>query len=233
MKATKWRVMKWVIAPISLVVLAALTIFYAFNTTPSARKIAQRLQERLTRDQEIELALSAAPIHLRAQATVYVLEEGKYVKVREGSNGFSCLVVRFGNMVAPYAYDQEGSETLMLADFRRAELVRQGKTLQEAQSILAGEFKSGKLSAPRRAGVAYMLSPEFVRYDTKTGEKTPVFPPHVMFYAPYVSNADIGARPEHVGSPDHVYILNEGGPAAMFIVVPKSNPAMKENQTSH
>ncbi len=175
-------------------------------------------------EQEIELALSAAPEHLRDGATVYVLEKTGYVRTRQGTNGFSCLVVRFGpNILAPYAYDAEGAKTTMLADFRRTELLLQGKTLQQAQQILAEEYEAGKLKAPGKPGVAYMLSPEFVRINTETGESTQMFPPHVMFYAPYVKNSDIGALPEHVGSQHHVFVLNEGRPDGYFIIVPKGH----------
>jgi len=177
----------------------------------------------MSREAEIELALSAAPEHLRKEATVYVLERGSYVKAREGSNGFSCLVVRFGAIIAPYCYDAEGSQTTMLADFRRAELMEQGKSLQEAERILAEEYKAGKLLPPRKPGVAYMLSPDFKKHDHQAGKSTPVFPPHVMFYAPYAKNSDIGALPEHFNSDSHIFVLNEGRPDAYFIVVPKQN----------
>lgn len=205
--------------------IAMLAAVYAPLSMTGEKSAKSVIREPMLRDQEIELALSAAPVHLREQATVYVLQNGKYVKVQEGTNGFHCLVVRFGNLIAPYAYDAEGAETLMLADFRRAELVAQGKSVQEAQKIILKEFESGKLLAPRRSGVAYMLSEDFVRRDPKTGEETQVFPPHVMFYAPYLKNTDIGALPEHFNNPDHVYVLNEGRPDALLIVVPKSNPA--------
>ena len=49
----------------------------------------------------------------------------------------------------------------------------------------------------------------------------PVFAPHVMLYAPYMKNADIGALPEHRGSEAQPWILNEGKPWAYIIVVPK------------
>jgi len=176
----------------------------------------------MPREQEIEMALSAAPEHLRKDATVYELERGKgFVKAREGKNGFSCLVVRFGAIIAPYAYDAEGSQTTMLADFRRAALMEQGKDLKEAERILAEEYKAGKLMAPRRPGVAYILSPDCMKHDPNTGAKTRVFPPHVMFYAPYVKNADIGALPEHFNSDKNVFVLNEGRADAYFIIVPK------------
>lgn len=46
---------------------------------------------------EIQLALSAAPEHLRAGAAVYVFGKSGYQKVRNGMNGFTCLVNRDGN----------------------------------------------------------------------------------------------------------------------------------------
>ena len=41
----------------------------------------------MPRDKEVALALSAAPEHLRANATVYVLEAHGFTKVREGAMG--------------------------------------------------------------------------------------------------------------------------------------------------
>jgi len=200
-------------------------IAVAAATQLSAQEPAKNnLPMLMPREQEIELALSAAPEHLRQDATIYVLERGKgFIKAREGKNGFSCLVVRFGAIIAPYAYDAEGAQTTMLADFRHAVLMEQGKDIKEAERILAEKYKAGKLLAPRKPGVAYMLSPDFMKHDSKTGAKTPVFPPHVMFYATYVKNADIGALPEHFNSDKNVFVLNEGRPDAYFIIVPKDS----------
>src|SRR5260370_39026158 len=50
--------------------------------------------ELMPREQETALALSAAPKHLRNGATVYVLEHEGFIKVKEGVNGFTCLVHR-------------------------------------------------------------------------------------------------------------------------------------------
>jgi len=91
------------------------------------------------------------------------------------------------------------------------------------ERILAEEYKAGKLIAPRKPGVAYMLSPDFKKHDSRTGQSMQVFPPHVMFYAPYVKNADIGALPEHFNSDKNVFVLNEGRPDAYFIIVPKEH----------
>src|SRR5258708_832600 len=51
----------------------------------------------LPQEQEIELALSAGPEHLRLEATVYVFGKHGYEKLRNGKNGFTCMVNRDGN----------------------------------------------------------------------------------------------------------------------------------------
>lgn len=43
-------------------------------------------------EQQIELALRAAPTEVSSKATVYILGVKRYEKAREGTNGFSCLI---------------------------------------------------------------------------------------------------------------------------------------------
>lgn len=180
------------------------------------------LPELMDREKEIEMALSAAPEHLRKEAAVYVLQRGGFVKAREGSNGFTCLVEREGvKGTSPLCFDKEGSETTLLMVFRKSQLIEQGKEQKEVERVIDEEYRTGKLLAPRKQGVAYMLSTEFKTHDHKSGKMVTVFPPHVMFYAPYMKNSDIGARPEHRGSVSQPWILNEGKPYAYIIVVPK------------
>jgi hypothetical protein len=46
------------------------------------------------REQQIQVALSAAPTEVSSKATVYILGPQGYEKIREGTNGFSCLIER-------------------------------------------------------------------------------------------------------------------------------------------
>jgi hypothetical protein len=197
----------------------ALTVCMSFAISSLAQSNGKI--EVMDREREIEMALSAAPEHLRKDATVYALERSGFVKIKEGTNGFSCLVTRSATETAPMCYDAEGSQTTLKADLRRARLRAQGKSEQEIESIIAGEYRAKKLLAPRRPGVAYMLSTEFKRHDHNTGKTTVIFGPHVMFYAPYMKNSDIGALPSHRGSQSQPWILNEGKPNAYIIVVPR------------
>jgi hypothetical protein len=181
-----------------------------------------QLPELLPRERELELALSAAPEHLRKAAAVFVLQRGGYVKAREGSNGFTCIVEREGvKGIAPVCFDQEGSETTLLMAFRKARLAEEGKNAQEVERIIDDDYRTGKLLAPRKPGIAYMLSSEFKVHDHKSGQMASVFPPHLMFYAPYRKNSDIGARSEDFGSQSRPWILNEGKAYAYIIVVPQ------------
>lgn len=53
-------------------------------------------QALLSPEKEMELALKAAPAHLRSTASVYLFGKRGYEKARTGTNGFSCMVNRDG-----------------------------------------------------------------------------------------------------------------------------------------
>ncbi len=202
---------------------ALLLCGFALSTTGFAQ--SDNKPQLIEPAMEIEMALSAAPQHLRNGATVYVLKRGGYVKVREGSNGFTCLVEREGGKdTSPICFDREGSETTLAMVLRRMQLVEQEKGPKEIDHTIDEDYHTGRLFAPRKPGVAYMLSTEFKRHDHKTGNMVAVFPPHVMFYAPFMKNSDIGARPEDRGSESQPWILNEGKAWAYIIVVPSKYP---------
>jgi hypothetical protein len=166
----------------------------------------------LPRDLEIELALNAAPKHLRGGATVLVLESTGYVKAREGTNAFTCIVSRRGGDVFPVCWDAEGAKTLLPIDLDAAKLRIGGASIADIDRQVAEGFKSGKYRAPARAGVAYMLSPMRYRIDEQ-GKVTPSNPsPHVMFYGPGLTDADIG------GVRGSLVFMNKVGPDGMIIV---------------
>jgi hypothetical protein len=69
----------------------------------------------LSREEKIKLAEGAAPPEVSSKATVYVLDSTGYVKVRDGSNGFSCFVDREAPVnLEPTCFDTEGTATTLL-----------------------------------------------------------------------------------------------------------------------
>src|SRR5437868_11224607 len=173
--------------------LISLVLFTAFNA--AAEKLAvPNTPPLLPREQEMKLALSAAPEHLRDQAVVYVLKKAGFVKVRDSGNGFTCIVNRDHPLnQKPTCYDAEGAATILPKVLRVGELLLQGKPLPEISAEIKEGFRTGKFISPRRPVVAYMLSGDIKAYNPATGE-IGSFPPHVMFYAPNLTNQDIGSE---------------------------------------
>ena len=200
--------------PSRLLALALASALFAARShaqTPSSR-LAPKDHPLLPRDLEIELALNAAPKHLRDGATVLVFEASGYVKAREGTNAFTCVVSRRGGDVFPVCWDAEGAKTLMPIDLDDAKLRLAGTSIAEIDRQIADGFKSRKYRAPSRTGVAYMLSPMRYRIDEQ-GKVTPSNPnPHLMFYGPGLTDADIG------GVRGSLVFMNKVGPDGMIIV---------------
>jgi len=185
-------------------------------------------QPLINREQEIELALKAAPVHLRKDATVFVFTKNGYEKVRPGSNGFTCMVNRDGlqngdDAVHPTCWDPEGSRTILPVMLRVGELLAQDKSAADIKQDIDEGFARGRFHGPAKAGIAYMLAGD-VKFDRKSGQLTTVeFPPHYMIYAPGLTNADIGVSSEGMkqtpGLP-FVYSGYSGGPRTAYIIVP-------------
>lgn len=177
----------------------------------------------MTAEQEAALALEAVPGHLRADAGIFLLGEAGYVRHRESANGYECLVERdSGNVRAPLCYDAVGATTLLPMTLMRAELRAAGHGEDDVRTAIDAAFADGTLSPPSEAGMAYMLSPNFVSIDAETGETSCAFPPHVMVYAPGKTNADFGIAPDKMGSRQSPFIINGGTPYALLIMVDHS-----------
>jgi hypothetical protein len=181
----------------------------------------------LPQAQEIELALSAGPEHLRSEATVYVFGKKGYEKIRSGKNGFTCMVNRDGNQAGdndlkPTCWDAEGSATIVPVMLRVGQLLAEGRTADEIKKDIEAGFSVGSFSSPRKTGIAYMLRGD-VQYNPKTKSisKT-LFPPHYMIYAPGVTNADIGMNMEAYKKQPSlplVYAGYSGGARTAYIIV--------------
>jgi len=189
-------------------IMAVIVSLTAQSSTPSA------VTRPSTEAAEIALALSALPEPMRAAAAVHVLGPKGYRKVREGSSGINCLVERSRpEAQEPICWDREGSETILPVVYARAEWRVAGMKEDETERRINEGFTTGRFRAPRRGGVAYMLSTENYVFN---GQRVIRYHPHVMCYAPYVTNADIGATGKDPNAP---WVLNEGSPHAYIIIV--------------
>ncbi|HEY7820047.1 MAG TPA: hypothetical protein VIG29_17630, partial [Vicinamibacteria bacterium] len=159
-----------------LLIVVALRSAAAFASAPTSIPL---MPEAL----EVELALSAAPTHLRDGATVLRLTDEGYVEARKGDNSFTCLVGRSQpNAVAPMCYDAEGARTVVKRIVDEAAMRARGESEPAIAAAVEAGFRSGKYEAPARPGISYMVSA--VQELPGPDGKIRPFVPHLMFYAP-------------------------------------------------
>ncbi|MBI3490579.1 MAG: hypothetical protein HY047_02090 [Acidobacteria bacterium] len=164
----------------------------------------------LARDLELRLAVNALPRDLRASASVLVLEPTGYVKAQQGTNPFTCLVSRRGGNFYPVCFDEEGTRTILPAFADDATMRLKGATDEDVERQIAKGFEEGLYRPPSRPGIAYMLSP--ATYMLENGALTRNFP-HTMFYAPFLTDSDIG------GLIGRTAFVDRPGPHGMIIVL--------------
>ena len=172
---------------------------------------------------EFDMALRAAPVHLKNAAGVFVLGKDGFVEKRASTNGYNCLVEREGGLgTSPMCFDHVGSISTMKAVLMQARLRQSGLREDDVAEAIKAAYAKGELVAPKGPGIVYMLSTDFKGPNRQTGKPECIFPPHVMFYAPYLRNADLGIPRTDFGSTTRPWILNEGRPDAYFIMADHS-----------
>src|SRR6266851_3917876 len=107
--------------------------------------------------------------------------------------------------------------------FEIAQMQAKGTPPQDLKRIIQRRYKTHVYKAPERAGVSYMLSPILRTYSNPEvdGTLATSMNPHVMHYAPNVSNEDVGGAfpaPEVM----QYYIQHGRWPAspAPFVILP-------------
>jgi hypothetical protein len=184
--------------------------------------------EAMPQGLETRFALSALPPHLRENATTYILDPAiGYHLNRQGTNGFSCIVMRtewawpqfaFRNDIyVPICYDEEGSRKMLPVWMDVAQMRIRGLAPAQVHEAVLKKFDDGTYEKPARPGISYMTAPLMRSYPAPdaTVVMTMVLP-HYMFYAPNVKNSDIGGKP---GS-QYPFILPQGpGPHDVIILL--------------
>ena len=191
----------------------------------SAQASMLPLPELLPSDLEMELALSAAPEHLRGDASVYILKRGGYEKVKQGTNGFTCIVRRSGvtpsifhNIIAPMCFDAEGTRTLLPAILHQTRMLEAGKSSEVVLAEIEAGFASGRFKQPA-GGINYMLSAANFLPDRRNPGYVFHYVPHWMFHAPGMKGSDIGQAPKPQIFGQEAFVAPPGKPWT-FLIIP-------------
>jgi hypothetical protein len=206
--ATKNTVMK------SKSVLAIITISLV---SASLSQAVETTIQQMPAELETQFALSALHPAMRKQATVYLLDPKKgYQLSRQGTSGVTCLVERtaweqvdFRNDIyVPLCYDAEGSKSFLKVIMDAATLRIQGMNPVALKAEIENRYKNKTYKVPEKPGLSYMIAPVQRTWMLPDGKVHTMPMPHLMFYAPNMTNEDIGAVP--TSSLLYPFIFKEG-----------------------
>jgi hypothetical protein len=160
--------------------------------------------ERMPAPLETRWALSALPPTMRERATVYLLDPSTgYRLAHRGTNGQTCVVQRtvweladFRNDIyIPLCYDAVGAAAQLRVTMEAAALRARGTGAAALKAEVERRYTAKVYGAPRKAGLSYMLAPTFRTIGPPDMRVHTFAMPHVMSYAPFLTNDDIGATP--------------------------------------
>lgn len=153
---------------------------------------------------ETQFALSALPPALRDKASVYLLDpQTGYHLAKQGTSGLACLVERtvwemadFRNDIYfPLCYDAAGTTTYLQVIMDAAQLRAAGMDPTALKAKIENRYNDKTYQAPDKAGLSYMVGPVMRTIGPPDLKVHTMAMPHLMFYAPGITNADIGALP--------------------------------------
>jgi hypothetical protein len=125
----------------------------------------------------------------------------------------TCLIQRdVTGAFEPRCFDAEGSATLLPVIFFRAEQRSRGATAAYIDREVKERYQKGEFLAPRRVGICYMLS---ARNAVLENGKVTRVGPRLMFYAPNISNADLGTTQD---LESRMMVVDEASATAMIVV---------------
>ena len=216
---------RWIpaLAAIGLVGMAA-----APTATPRGHASEPTI-DRMPAELEMRFALSAAPPGLRDGATVHLLDPARgYRLARRGANGVTCLVERTAweladfrdDVYIPLCYDAAGARTYLKVIMDAAALRAQGMGPAALKGEITKRYGDGTYQVPARTGVSYMVAPVFRTVGPPDLAVRTMAMPHLMFYAPHVTNADIGAAPDlnDPASLLHPFIDRQGNAEQSYVI---------------
>jgi hypothetical protein len=207
-------------------VLAMITVsLLAVGVSASPSQATETTIEQMPAELETQFALSALPRAMRDKATVYLLDPTKgYQRTKQGTSGVTCLVERtaweqadFRNDIyVPLCYDAEGSKSFLKVIMDVATLRIQGMSPVALKAEIERRYRNRIYRVPEKAGVSYMIAP-IVRTWMMPDWHVHTMPmPHLMFYAPNITNEDIGADP--ASSLLYPFVFKEGISEQSYII---------------
>lgn len=207
--------------------IALATSFLALSAV--AGFAAEPALERMPAQLETRFALSSLPPALRDRASVYLLDPTKgYELARRGTSGIACLVERtaweladFRNDIyIPLCYDAAGFNGHFKAIIDTAALRAKGMGPAALKAEIEKRYAAQTYVAPTKPGLSYMIAPLMRTIGPPDLKVHTMAMPHLMFYAPGLTNEDIGAMPNLADAASllNPFIDRQGNPEQTYII---------------
>lgn len=120
----------------------------------------------------------------------------------------------------PLCYDAAGSKTALKVIMEAAALRAGGTTPEALKALVLRRYRDGSYRAPEKPGLSYMVGPVMRTVGPPGMAVHTMLMPHLMFYAPGLTNADIGAVPvlAKPASLMNPFIDRQGAPEQSYII---------------
>lgn len=192
----------------TFVVSAALGLLASFPAQAGIIELSQQC--------EADLALSAGPANMRADAGVLVLGDKGYETLRQSQNGFICMVERNHELsLIPQCFDQRSQSAHVAMLLEEGKKIRTGIDFETILAEREAGLQSGRYKPASGPGIVYMIS-DFNYIRSPRGDVVKVAP-HVMFHAPNLSHADIGSDPATALQNRGLPIIASEGPHGFMV----------------
>jgi len=165
-------------------------------------------------EMEIRHASEAAPAHISDSASFMIFKEGKFQRIKEGTNNFTCMVIRdpMGRF-EPSCFNEQAMESVFHTYEMQMRLMNEGKSNEETLSAIGQAFEQGLLPAATTGSLVYMMSPnnKYYNHSSSTLGKSPI---HQMYYYPKLDDKTFSLSGDQV-------ILWQGFPhlSALIVIV--------------
>lgn len=194
---------------LSMLLASVIIVFAVSNVAAQSErypKMAPLDQYLMEKNDEIQLARSAAPDSISRDASILYLGPHGYETAVEGKNGFVCMVGR--SWLAAFDWNEFWNPKVRAADcmnrqaarsivplvLLRSKMVMAGRSRTEMLEAIKRAFQNGQVPKLERGAMDYMMSKS--AYLTDEGEHNL---PHVMFFTDGIEANDWGSNAE--GSP--------------------------------
>lgn len=147
------------------------------------------------RASEIALARSAAPAAISDSASIYVMTDTGYVEAAQGTNGFTCFVIRSlintgvdsvttwqPQLRAPHCFNPQATRTALPNILYRTRSILRGVPATRIEAGVRTAYASHRWPSSGPGAMVYMLSPR--QWLSGNNIDWSVWKPHLMFFLP-------------------------------------------------